>query len=615
MIRYYIKSIGVTGPNVRYSSISFDPGVNIVHGPSNTGKSYIMACINFVFGGDIPFERDSNGYDTVTMRLETDGEHYVELTRTIVEGKNGDTGSGKVSVFTNLDWIDTNEFKIANGEYNSFLLRLLGINEPHNIISTQDFDTNNLTFRTLLHFFYLDEDNIIQKESALDISKHSKVTACLSSLIFLLSGNDMNTLIPEETKEDREQRLAQKAGVIQYLRQKLESMKEKQSKLELSLTEFQDIDEMVFINKLSESVGETERQIIEASAESQALLKQIYDLSAKMEEAQFLHERYKALHTQYDSDIKRLHLISDGLLKTSTIECRSNCPICGKEVTDLKKIHLDKNAVSAELQRVEGLLCDLGLTEADVDEQIIVLQTQLDSLNERNDSITKLIEQELRPHASEMKESLNSLIAITRMRQSLAELRQQAADIDLDIKLREVEEETDDFKFDAKKMFSSSIWDKYSDIFNEAVAKCAYPGYLTAHMNISTLDAVVNGKQKRNEGKGFRAFLNTLVLFSLMKLLESEAKYRPALLILDSPILSLKERKLKLSENEKATPGMKISLFEYIIKNRGENQIIIFENEIPEEVDYSSVNLIEFTMSESDGRYGFLIDVKNTEGA
>lgn len=96
------------------------------------------------------------------------------------------------------------------------------------------------------------------------------------------------------------------------------------------------------------------------------------------------------------------------------------------------------------------------------------------------------------------------------------------------------------------------------------------------------------------------------MLFNLMKYLESYAEYAPHLLILDSPILSLKEKKHKISEKEKATPGMRESLFDYIITNCGNNQVIIAENEIPEHVDYSAANMIEFTLEEGRGRYGFL---------
>lgn len=88
----------------------------------------------------------------------------------------------------------------------------------------------------------------------------------------------------------------------------------------------------------------------------------------------------------------------------------------------------------------------------------------------------------------------------------------------------------------------------------------------------------------------FRAFLNTIMLFNLMKFLEQHGTYAPRLLFLDSTILSLKEKKKIVTKKEKATPGMRESLFRYIVNNCGQNQVIIAENELPANVDYSTTN-------------------------
>ena len=79
------------------------------------------------------------------------------------------------------------------------------------------------------------------------------------------------------------------------------------------------------------------------------------------------------------------------------------------------------------------------------------------------------------------------------------------------------------------------------------------------------------------------------------------------MLILDSPILTLKE---KVRKDELADPGMRTSLFRYMVDNCGDNQIIIAENEIPSAIDYSTAHLIEFTQDETQGVYGFLKSVR-----
>lgn len=45
-----------------------------------------------------------------------------------------------------------------------------------------------------------------------------------------------------------------------------------------------------------------------------------------------------------------------------------------------------------------------------------------------------------------------------------------------------------------------------------------------------------------------------------------------------------------------------------ILDQYGNCQVIIVENELPNDVDFFTANLIEFTKNGSVGRYGFLLD-------
>ncbi|WP_196601808.1 AAA family ATPase [Pectinatus frisingensis] len=66
MRRFFIKQIGATGDNVKPSFLQFKDGVNIIFGASNSGKSYVINCINFMFYGKIPFTKEATGYNKVS---------------------------------------------------------------------------------------------------------------------------------------------------------------------------------------------------------------------------------------------------------------------------------------------------------------------------------------------------------------------------------------------------------------------------------------------------------------------------------------------------------------------------------------------------------------------
>lgn len=613
MSRFYISELIVTGPKVRDSRLAFADGVNIIHGPSNTGKSYVIGCIDFILGGDeIPFTMGSTGYDTVIVRLMTRDGETARMERKIIEGKNGETGAGTVRVESPFDEIPDGELNIKKKEYSDFLLRLMGITKRTQIISNEDYDLNDLTFRSIIHFFFIDESSILTKKTVFTSSKFSRINASLMALLFLLTGNNYSAFVPSESKDERERKAAQKAGVINYLNGKIKELKEKRDQLTADLAATPDIDIEQKMEDILREIEYIDSQILKANTRSRDLLAKIYGISARLEEARLLRDRYKVLRTQYSSDIRRLRFIVDGEKKQADAPHIIKCPFCDHDMEGRSQQRVSYvESASAELQRINLQMEDLRGAETDIQVEIADLENQIQALNEENDSVMGIVNQTLRPRMNELRQTIESYKQILEARQELFAISRMATELDTDASLNQPDEEEGRDKFSARDMFADEDWKKLSEQFAEMVKACAYPGFLTARVELGTCDAVVNGKYKKDEGKGFRAYLNTIMLFNLMKYLEKYALYCPHFLILDSPILSLKEKKKVLTEKEKATPGMRASLFTYMIQNCGDNQLIIAENELPPNVDYSGVTLIEFTMDENEGRYGFLLDVRN----
>lgn len=85
MGQFYIKQVKATGKGKTDSTIDLAPGLNIIKGRSNTGKTCIIKCIDYCFGSKKkPFD-ESFGYDTISIQISsTLGD--IEITR--VFGKN-----------------------------------------------------------------------------------------------------------------------------------------------------------------------------------------------------------------------------------------------------------------------------------------------------------------------------------------------------------------------------------------------------------------------------------------------------------------------------------------------------------------------------------------------
>ena len=184
---FYIEKIIVTGLGKHDSIIELQKGTNIIYGPSNTGKSCIIKCIDYIFGSDrIPIDT-TTGYEIVKMVVNT-YSGTITMSRKI--------GESNIQVDSSDDRIPSGKYKAKADKKNHektinwIWLLLIGIDEMHLINSNKNFGKQILSWRTFYHIFFLSETKIISENSAI-LSMHSNAdTAVISSLLFLLSGKD-----------------------------------------------------------------------------------------------------------------------------------------------------------------------------------------------------------------------------------------------------------------------------------------------------------------------------------------------------------------------------------------------------------------------------------------
>ena len=75
---YYIKKILISSQNEDgekvISTLDLAPGLNIIYGPSNTGKTLVLDCVDFMLGGEARrLYKPALRIMAVTMYLDVDG--------------------------------------------------------------------------------------------------------------------------------------------------------------------------------------------------------------------------------------------------------------------------------------------------------------------------------------------------------------------------------------------------------------------------------------------------------------------------------------------------------------------------------------------------------------
>lgn len=161
---FYIEKIIVTGSGKTDSIIELSNGVNIIYGPSNTGKTYIVKCIDYMFGSEREPIDISTGYQYIKIIVRTQCG-TITMSRKI--------GENKIEVSSNDNNVPSGKYatKASRTNYdktiNSVWLSLIGINDLHLVISNENYKKQILSWRTFSHMFMLTETKIISEYSAI----------------------------------------------------------------------------------------------------------------------------------------------------------------------------------------------------------------------------------------------------------------------------------------------------------------------------------------------------------------------------------------------------------------------------------------------------------------
>jgi len=592
MSNVFIKKLKITGTSKKVAEIQFAKGLNIIYGPSNTGKTYIIKCIDYLFGAKNNPISVLHGYEFIEIEVSVN-QGNIFLKREL--------DSNKIHVDSNVDWIDSGIYSIKNSKnpskaISSVWLKIMGINEIISIVASETYRKQTLTIRTFLHMFLLNEERIIAEKSIVYSGNNQSKTAELSSLIYMLDGKKFDGISEYDKKLIKE---VKKAAVVSYIKKEISELAERNIKLEDINDEVENFEEIV--QQTIEKIAEVEEQITEAIKNNQSLLRKINILNEKYSESSMLLQRYQKLESQYNSDLKRLNFIVDSENNIGN-EITSNCPVCDGKM-HIKNGQPYTEAAKGEYKKICIQLEELNKTIKYVQEESDIYEKELLQCNNERKYVNELIETELNPRVNGLKVELSKYKVIIRNQKEIEILRDIVQKKEKDIYDVQMEEESE-LKYKPKENFSDIFFNDISEKLLNALNNCKYENLISARLDKGSFDLSINGKNKNEFGKGYRAFENTIFSFMLLKHLDEQAFYKFGMAFFDSPILSLKEK-----EKRELGDGMKNGLFKLFVEECNDVQLIIVENEIPV-VDYKDANLIYFSKDKKEGRYGLLYDVE-----
>jgi hypothetical protein len=598
-----VEKIQVKGQGKETAELSFDKGLNVIAGASDTGKSYITKCIQFILGSKKPPKaiKESKGYTNLEVSFKDDNGGRFILKRELSEKSDVvvEIGDGKV----------TNTLKPSHKGKNNlsdFFLKKINLNDKIIAKGIKTFTHSSLTLRILENIFVIDEHRILAEHSPLGKGQHTETTLELSLLKTLLTGIDDAEITKIKGRKHSKEILKRKIESIEDI---LEAHYPDPDSSEFDFLEIDKQLERIVqtVSSAKEDLFSIVSQNREHTEQRKQLSKEIGEIEDLIREERTLTDRFILLMKKYQSDKERLFAGAEAAHVMNEYEIL-NCPTCGREFkddpTDLN-YELIAESTNFEIKKLDLQLHDLGSTIEDQRNNIAILekkhsekQLQLDRTNEKIDSsIGKNIDSynsivdELMEKKSELIESKN---VAEKRKNLMAEIGKLQNEFDRIIDSYEIS----DFQNELNKLCTEigSILKRWGFIENPKVT-----------FSTNNRDIVIDGKPRSHFGKGYRAISFSAFVIGLLNLVSQEDRH-PGFVLLDSPLTTYKRADKSIDEEEpeeQIAHNIIYAFYRDLCDFYKDKQIIVLENREPDSDLIGIMNYHHFSKNRNIGRYGF----------
>jgi len=608
-----LRHLCFTGPDKTPANLYFGPGLNLVYGASETGKSFILEAINFMLGAkelrDIP---ERNGYERIWLGLETSSGDQFTLERSPQGGSlrcyNGLIESPpeeeEPHQVLSAKHNPTNEDNVS-----TFLLKRIGLADKKLLYSKRRGVTHNLSFRNLVPLLLVSEQDIQKRESPIYGGQRTEETKEKALFKLLLSGVDDSAVEPEQDKIERKISDSAKAEVIDRLidesREKLKSLigeednaqelKDQLNKLESTLIKER--------NDLSSNEREYRHQV----SNRRELRLALEAVNSRCDEISEMLVRFALLDEHYKSDLERLDGISEaGSLLTALN--KTLCPLCGATPKDQNE-HADCDgnleviikAARSEKEKIIRMRDELSETVSSLRSEH---KSNTDNIPELEGNIQSVQQQlfDLEPALSASRSSYVEVFEkASTIRQAIA-LIAQIGDLEEMKHSNASAPNGEDNQEQIDSGLSSSMLDSFSQCYQEILQSWNFPDAERTHFDTQKSDFVISGKPRGSRGKGLRSITHAAFNVGLLEFARRENKCHPGFVVLDTPLLAYREP--EGDEDDLRGTDVASRFFDYLA-NIEQGQVIVLENIEPPESIIDKDQTVFFTQNPHEGRYGF----------
>lgn len=598
-----LEGLTLKGTGVPDAHVSFGAGLNVIVGASNTGKTFIAQCIDFMFGSSrtpkpIP---QVEPYETVELSLRLAGRAAV-LTRSLRGGDFWLTEPGEPTRLLAAKHQSGNEDTASH-----VLLAASGL-AGKKVRQNQQGKTRDLSFRDVSRLVLVDETSVIAERSPIFTgTPHFRTVEAAVFRLFLTGVDDSSVIAKEDPKVAKGKR----EGKSELLESLLE--KARAQLMEHSVTESAEVlgDKL---KRLDETVAtaaavlsEQQRSASTLEDRRRAAWQQLREVDSRLAVLAELQKRFALLQEQYASDLRRLETVYEASVRLGQMQ-EERCPVCGSLAEHHELEHQGQHASpedvaaasTAEAAKTRTLLADLQKTIEANGREISQLEAESGTRRTALDEAGGQLADSLRPRIQE---------ALQKYRNCAAERDKVREALDMIARVDELEAILADLNEKPKRqreegpstLVGADAAEDFTLEVETLLRSWQFPGLGRVTFSEKDQDIVLSGQRRASHGKGVRAITHAAFSLALLRYCRERSKPHPGLVLIDSPLIVYRQPD---AGEDAFSPDVKQAFYQVLSKEYRDSQVVIMENDSPPP-NLEGVSVIEFTGAEH-GRPGFI---------
>ena len=582
-----IREIRLSGPNVEDASVKFGPGPNVVAGESDTGKSYLLHCIDYIFGADELKKRipQADPYEELKVEFQNTAGDYLTLVRSLSGGDLKAHRSQIAAIARDGHAIAYRRRGTSKADdVTSVLFPFAGIKEAM-LRKDNDGKVQRLTIRTFLPMIIVDEVSVIEEHSPVLGRGGFDLTARKRMFAYMLSGKDDSSIVASEKKAIVTARFNAQVALIDGLLAPLEQHLQTTS-ADQAEDSIEKIDET--ITRVSDELAaiEKERTILLNERDSASDVKT--KVQTQILAIDQLLTRYHLLREHYTSDLSRLDFVAEGVHYFDSLQTVA-CPLCGQNMDDA---HVHKSAeasvevyagakaeaakILAQRADLEDAIGSLEQRRAERDMEMVRALAAYQGAERRLANI-------LQPAAASSTVQLRRLNA---RRLELESIRNTSEQVETLRTLKAEIEQSNTGKGKVKKKWESLPGTSLLAFCKEVeviLKEWKWEGEGRVEFDEKSFDIKVDGQPRQSHGAGFRAVLYSAFVIALARYCQRNSLPHPGFVVIDKPLTSYKRQGARNAEgaDKKVSSGVEIAFWESLTKIAKDMQLIVVENKEP----------------------------------